>query len=969
MRHCLLLLCLGAAAYAQTLPAEIAAELTAAERLPIGGTYTYQATWQSETNAGHHTGQVADVDSAQGGQAWSVVVGRDRVEASALFGPYAEVPAGDYVAFYRLRLAAPADDDLLGVLDASVNGGAEIMIQQPLYVSDLSADRWSMVPLAFHVGGPRLEVRLHWTGAADLLIDSVTLYAVAGGTLPDSARRVPAPHYSGEPNNLPYAWRQPEQLFDQSAPPAERLEVIDLRRVSNDVRHLMLSLQGLVNREQPRIYSILHDTDQTWLNALLEHGGVQTAETIDTPAELLARHRPLVRGAVVADAREPCSKNVAMMVASVEDALVASPRLAREFDLPIIEDLRGRFADNVDGYRWAWETLRDRLNHHAAAVLWPENAEGLRDYLYQHRIFTFWISGPLDGARPGHDAQGETELMEEILAELPPNIPIYGYPWAGKDIGIGEGPGVTLFAQFAKYLVGTVGTTNLSVHTGVRLPDHRQPRYAAPPLDRTKVYITWVMSDGDNLPVLTVGNFPQLWAQPERGQTPMAWTISPAAHLLTPVIADYYYRSSTANDAWIGSVSGIGYTYPDEYGKRYGAAGQRQAFDDFLALTARYGKALDLRQMWIMGIRNPELIARYAAGVPDLTAIFPDYGKVVDSYDDAFYLSARGIPIFHAATHWSENDTREERIARTVDYIRHMTPAERPAFLHLFIWNWGTDLAQQLEVERRLGPDYVAVRPEHLASLGRQALDEQVVQLKLPTTVTALTGSQLRVPGTIRNVSRQAVEVDLNAMGLGSGGVRPARIALQPGASQPFTIAGRAARDTVTVRVQGPLPTALRSFAVRLLDPSEVADGGGLAGQPSHEFAASQLSHTGGQPGSAAGALAPRIWTVEPGRDEPGHAVYGPYVPLEPGAYTAYFRLRRPAGSGAEPTGTLATIDAHLGGGGPLGERVVTANDLPAGAWRLVPVEFEHPGGQIETRVHWPGSAPLEIDTILIRSR
>jgi len=30
--------------------------------------------------------------------------------------------------------------------------------------------------------------------------------------------------------------------------------------------------------------------------------------------------------------------------------------------------------------------------------------------------------------------------MEELLGKMPANIPVLGYPWAGVDVGIGEGP-------------------------------------------------------------------------------------------------------------------------------------------------------------------------------------------------------------------------------------------------------------------------------------------------------------------------------------------------------------------------------------------------------------------------------------------------------------------------------------------------------------------------------------------------
>jgi len=44
----------------------------------------------------------------------------------------------------------------------------------------------------------------------------------------------------------------------------------------------------------------------------------------------------------------------------------------------------------------------------------------------------------------------------------------------------------------------------------------------------------------------------------------------------------------------------------------------------------------------------------------------------------------------------------------------------RPALLHLSLTNWLTDRRVLVEVEKVLGPDYVAVRPDHLPLLYKE---------------------------------------------------------------------------------------------------------------------------------------------------------------------------------------------------------------------------------------------------------
>jgi hypothetical protein len=149
------------------------------------------------------------------------------------------------------------------------------------------------------------------------------------------------------------------------------------------------------------------------------------------------------------------------MLCGVEDAVAASPRLAKDLNLPVIADLRDRWRTNAEAYEWAFKNLygsgdegrgtsKPKLNHHVIACAYPDHI-GMRDYFVQHRIFIFWISGPVDGARRGGDPNAEVRLMEKLFAQMPVNIPVMSYPWAGQDVGIGEGPGVTLFSEFGKF--------------------------------------------------------------------------------------------------------------------------------------------------------------------------------------------------------------------------------------------------------------------------------------------------------------------------------------------------------------------------------------------------------------------------------------------------------------------------------------------------------------------------------------
>ncbi|MGC8668965.1 MAG: GxGYxYP domain-containing protein [Chthonomonadales bacterium] len=957
----------ASAASRQIAPA-ITSDLAPGARIPAG-TYTLVREWSAADGPGvnHTTGHIVPDAEALGGHALEATVGRDVPARTLLYGPYIELPPGDYVAFYRMKLLDDAGEETVATLDACTNYGQNILRSQDLTGTQLALNRYVEVPLAFQYPGGKLEIRAAWSGYAGLRLDRVTLYSVKGAVISNQAERVAQPVPSGVPNNLVYRPRPQtsEDLFPRSAPPASELYVIDFRKLAPDWQLCVATLQGIVNRKKPRIYCIANDPDTHWLQWMLKNRWIVKTHAVERPEDLLTRYRSEIRGAIITDPALPMSKNMATMLASLENAVVVSPRMAHQVPLPIVEDLRGRWHTNVEAMRWAFDTLWPRLSHSVVACLWP-NEPMLRDYLVENRIFIFWLSGPIDGARPYANAQAELNLMEELLAKMPPNIPVMGYPWAGKDVGIGEGPGVTLFAEFAKFLVGSVNCSNLSVHSGIRIAALRQkPAPPAPKLDPRKVYVSWVISDGDNLPVLTAGNFPQLWRDKTRGSFALGWTASPSASMLIPDIVAYYYATSTRRDAWLAAVSGVGYTYPDAYGKRFRPADRAKAYEGFLDLTGTYMRRMNETIIWPMGVSRDDLLAGYAQRIPFLKAIFPDYGRRVATYDEATYpLTSRNVPVFHAVTNWQENIPREKQIAELVSQIRGITPTSRPAFLHLFALNWFTDLPLLRQVLKDLGPEYVCVRPDQLATLYKQELARLKVLERAPQNITTLEGTPVSFPVTLRDViTKPMTAVVRLTSGLKSAHPAPFRAVLKPGETTTFTLSGTPTANRVTFAISTPAGTRTSTVRLTVIPAGEVM--GPLPKDAdlrwAATFTATDLAHRSGVELADRSSRSHRVWFAQPGKTEPGWIVFGPYTPEPAGRYVALFRIK----GSWHGTGDVARIDACTNDGNrTLAERTLTTADTSAGTFFYYPIEFDHPGGPLETRVFWTGASPLEVDTI-----
>lgn len=973
-RFVLIGLVLGLPAFAALngLPQNILDEVQNQSKLPAGS-YKLVHVWSATgSTLNHDSGEAVSDPQAESGTAWSAVVGKTQIGSEIIYGPYVELPGGDYVAFYRLKALQNAYGETVARLDASVNYAQQTLTAKSLTNKELPVDRYVEVPLAFHSDGGKLELRVNWTGYVTLNVDRISLFRLTGAVLTSANQALaPQPVLTPTPSHLTYhpnPWPISD-IFPRSNPPASHLITFDLTKLTPDWQLCLLSLQGLVNRKQPRIYYFTNSMDPFWLQWMEKNGWIHGSKPAASPDQLLREFRSDYRGGIITDPAMPPSANVATMLAGVDDALVVSPRLEKILKLPVIADLRGRWKTNVEAYRWAFDHLWSRLTHHVIACSAP-NQLYLRDYLVENRVFIFWLSGQIDGAAPYANPQAEVNLMTQLFAKMPADIPVMSYPYAGPNVGIGEGPGVTLFAQFGKYLVGSTSCSNLSVHSGIRIAQFHQRTVPPPPL-KNRVYVTWIMSDGDNLPVLSDFNFPQLWKDPLRGSYPIGWTMSPSAYMLIPDIADYYFHTATPNDQILGAVSGIGYTYPDWFGERYKKGDREKVFDTFLDQTGYYLQKLGEKAIWIMGITHNSLIRQYAERIPFLEAIFPDYGRNVSDYQLATYPTAGNVPVFHAVTSWQENQTPAQQVASLVQQIKAFTPPQRPAFLHLFIWNWGASLPVFQQVLKELGPGYVAVRPDQLGALYREYLSHQRFIFQAPPRVVGVQGHSIRFQCKLINVMSKSATFTASGSGSLEGlNITPRHVTLRPSQSVNMTFGGVPSHGSLKIEVAG--PSVRRSYTVPVSTINFAGLSKKIAPHTLLQFAAAynavDLAHRIGEAVPDADTASGEAWVANASNahslsPQNEYIIYGPYAGLPAGRYLVVYRLKR-IGPGSGP---VVTLDTCVGGGIPItASRTIDSSQLPEGKYVRFGLITNHPGGQIETRVQWIGNAPVAVDDIML---
>ncbi|MEQ4210094.1 discoidin domain-containing protein [Actinopolymorpha sp. B9G3] len=335
-------------------------------------------------------------------------------------------------------------------------------------------------------------------------------------------------------------------------PRARHLLVADLEEVPRDEQVLFACLQGIVNRTLPRIY-LLQPGDQgkqTWLTDGL---GI-TYTMLDSRWRLLEEFADVPTGIVIYDPDVLDTINAATGLAGLRDALAVSPELAAKlaadgYDYPVLEDLRGRFTGRLDVYQWTYDNLWPEATHRMLVGLKPEGQRTgsayLRDYPVANRSLVIW----LDSAIPA-----ERALYACFLADMPTNSPYLGW------FPPGEFSSTQLCSENAVYVVPADWFANMSVWSGTRAEPIAQPKAKAPRL-RNKIYVTFTMSEGDNLQY-NQRVLRRIWGDPARGSVPLNWGISPLLLDAAPAMLRYYQSTATPNDHFMAGPSGAGYINP-----------------------------------------------------------------------------------------------------------------------------------------------------------------------------------------------------------------------------------------------------------------------------------------------------------------------------------------------------------------------------------------------------------------------
>jgi GxGYxY sequence motif in domain of unknown function N-terminal/GxGYxYP putative glycoside hydrolase C-terminal domain/Ricin-type beta-trefoil lectin domain-like len=394
------------------------------------------------------------------------------------------------------------------------------------------------------------------------------------------------------------------QLLPAFSTPVSTLDCADLTTASNADINLFASLQGIVNRSQPQFITVTGGDGEGKFTWITNHGLNYTL--LANPYTAITKYRSYAKGLVVTDPNQPDTLNLATTIAGIKDVLICDPSLLTiltqaPYNLPIVDDLRGRFVDKYEVYNYLYNTYWNQTTHRMLSGMYPGIHGCLRDYLVAMKVCVLW----LDPAIPQ-----DAVIMDKFGVGMASANSVF-VGWMPN-----EGSALTWLARYGIPIMPSDFYRNGSVFSGVR-PAISVP--AAPPVPalQNKIYVAMILSDGDNMQYMQ-HVMRMNWDSPARNQIPISWTVSALAADLDPGMLNYYWNNASANDCLISGPSGAGYAQLGKW--------SQANIDAYTSLSNGYFQRSGLRIATIWESLNSNTARSFARNCPTLTGLADQAG-------------------------------------------------------------------------------------------------------------------------------------------------------------------------------------------------------------------------------------------------------------------------------------------------------------------------------------------------------
>ena len=377
-------------------------------------------------------------------------------------------------------------------------------------------------------------------------------------------------------------------------------------------RTLVVALQGIVNRDGPKVF--LYTEKTSWINEVDRMGdgsdayekgftdkyfqtgtegalfddmtkiyGLEPKEA--TLNEAIETFKEKFAGLIDYDisikdkegklTSNPGRTNAVITAAGVYTCLPVTNKLIEKYSalsqFETLINMKNKFTGRLQATNWAVDVLLEKCSTEFVSSYFNEGEGGTyqNDYAVMNSAFCYELAAilpenldhVLSDSAINADIYDPTEagLLDKILD----HVDDFGYVWGW---GLGGENGQASAAPLKGLVLVCANMANGSFYA--QLKPQRTDWQQAVRTDKNsiqvedKFYIAFMTNEGDSFKAMASLQNHASWKQNARGDFPISWGMDPLVFNLFPSLADYYYGQATEKDSFFFAAAGYGYIHP-----------------------------------------------------------------------------------------------------------------------------------------------------------------------------------------------------------------------------------------------------------------------------------------------------------------------------------------------------------------------------------------------------------------------
>jgi hypothetical protein len=252
--------------------------------------------------------------------------------------------------------------------------------------------------------------------------------------------------------------------------------------------------------------------------------------------------------------------------------------------------------------------------------------------------------------------------------------------------------------------------SNFSFHAWMPVVEGFQQHHPDPEtieLDENMVYLTFTLSDGDQLMAMSTAELGN-WHQPERGKVAFNWETQPLLVELAPALLEKYFRTATVKDCLIAGPSGAGYTIQPLMGQL------GKYLDQSMVVCKKAGMDVITSYDGAPSDSILRTLMKHASGITGYLAGYVHFNEHIQQTDHTgtTFLSNRWPPV----------DKVFSSAEEVLEGVRALVEgAQPPAFIAVHLFAYRTSITDVYNFVETLDPQKVqVVRGDEMLILTRK---------------------------------------------------------------------------------------------------------------------------------------------------------------------------------------------------------------------------------------------------------